>query len=95
MSSISPESVCLKPLFPDSTDCATQSTFQWWQNDLDLFLTEFSREDYKNNCELKDDTEGGFLEKSEPVQCHRKIKKTAHGICFRISKKNEHYFKLF
>ena len=56
MSDIQPESVCFKPLAPDQPYCATQSSFQWWQNDLDLFLTEYKRSDYEA-CEKNDEHE--------------------------------------
>ena len=44
MSSIDPKNVCFKPLSPDSKNCATQSIFQYWQNDLETFKKTYSRE---------------------------------------------------
>ena len=41
-------SVCLKPLSPDNNACATQSIFQWWQNDISKFNKIFDRAYY--NC---------------------------------------------
>ena len=64
MSEIKPETVCFKPLAPDQPFCATQSSFQWWQNDLDLFLTEFQRKDYRT-CELLKDENGEVLPDEE------------------------------
>lgn len=40
--------VCLKPLEPDNNACATQSIYQWWQNDFTKFQEKFSRINY--NC---------------------------------------------
>ena len=37
---------CFKPLAPDYEYCATQSIYQWWQNDIDVFEQVFDREDY-------------------------------------------------
>ena len=40
--------VCFKPLSPDFESCATQSIFQWWQNDLEKFSQTFNTSSY--NC---------------------------------------------
>ena len=40
--------VCFKPLEPDNDFCATQSIFQWWQNDLDNFLASYNTSDLQN-----------------------------------------------
>ena len=46
MSNIDPKEICFAPLAPDSKNCATQSIYQYWQNDLELFRTEYMRGDY-------------------------------------------------
>lgn len=45
MSNIDPKEICFRPLYPDSNNCATQSIYQYWQNDLNTFKKVYNRSD--------------------------------------------------